>query len=554
MTMTATTLDLETGSTLAESTYIESSSKKESQNHSDFKNADVSSKYLTKLRQSDIISLKHHGISSPFFPHRRLPLIYCDHTASSRALHSIENFINKKILPLYANTHTTTSVTGSQCTAWLAESRQIVAEACNARITGKASTDVVLFTGNGATGAIELALNLAVSSWQARCESEFTHDGKKRIVVYIGPLEHHSNMLPFRELKNRFKNINSIDVEIHNVPPFSATNGSVDIRAFEEMIMRHANISAGNSNDTIDNSLKIGCFSAASNVTGLISEISTITALLKKHNILSFIDYATAAPYMPIDMNPANTGAPIDAAFISTHKILGGINTPGILIIKKSLIDRTIPPPSRIGGGTVFYTTESDILYTTNWVERNEGGTPNIIGCIRSGLSFLTRKKLLAANYWNEYKELKEVLGVESNDTKAMDESYLGLMKYECMAHSLCLSYLKRHAENLVVLGDDTTSLRNLPIFSFLIRCGDKFLHYNLVCAILNDVFGIQSRGGKFSFCVILKVDIYDLTYFINIKGCQCAGPYSQRLLGLSYVTKDNSFHSNAMNDKIRGS
>ena len=499
------TLELETGSTLAESTYEYEPSQ------APYTTSDViSNNYLTKLRQTDIIH-HTHGISSPFaFQHSnlpvRLPLIYCDHTASNRALHSIERFIYQTVLPLYANTHTTTNFTGSQCTAWLAESRQIVAEACNARTTGKASTDVVLFTGNGATGAIELALNLAVGAWQAKY-ARYGGERKRRIVVYIGPIEHHSNMLPFRELKNRFVQDESVEVELCNVPPVSAMNGAVDLHAFEAMLVQQDKVdtalgtAATTATDDDSSCLKIGCFSAASNVTGLISDIPTITALLKKHGVLSFIDYATAAPYMPIDVNLTNTnaGAPIDAAFISTHKLLGGINTPGILIVKKSLIDRTIPPPNRVGGGTVFYTTESDTLYTTNWIERNEGGTPNVIGCIRSGLAFLTRKKLLATNYWDEYRELETVLEIETNLSNGYEETQLGLTKYEDMARNLCLIYLKSHASNIVVLGGDVREREHLPIFSFLIRCGDRFLHYNLVCAILNDIFGIQSRGGTFA-------------------------------------------------------
>jgi len=486
---------LETGSSLAESAYsIQESDSTNGGLRGLIDDVSTSKSVLTQLRE-DIIAPKNKSISSPFFSN--VPMIYCDHTASNRALNTIETFIRDTVLPLYANTHTTTSHTGSQSTAWMAEARQIVAEACNARITGKASQDVVLFTGSGATGAIELALELSVSTWRSKGTS-----CNNRVMVFVGPMEHHSNMLPYRELGKKY---NDLDVTVINVPPKSPRNGAVDMDRLELMLQSVAG-------ETNAGTLMIGCFSAASNVTGLLSDVPLISQILHKYGALSFIDYATASPYIEIDVN-FSPDARIDAAFISTHKIVGGVNTPGILVIKKSLINRTIAPPTRVGGGTVFYTTESDTFYTTNWVDRNEGGTPNVVGSIRCGLTFLNRKKLLRLNYVEEYKEMCSELGNPFRSDSVGET--LSIRDFECKTRDLAINFLKKKASNVIILGDNEEERKedHLPIISFLVRCGDRFLHYNLVCAILNDVFGVQSRGGEYFHTFVSKFHTYEVTH-----------------------------------------
>ncbi|KAL7522026.1 hypothetical protein ACHAWX_006721, partial [Stephanocyclus meneghinianus] len=438
-----------------------------------------------------------------------VPLIYCDHTASHRPLASIENYLRTTSLPCHANTHTNTTYTASQSTAFVAEARQILAEAAGARVSGKAALDCVLFGGNGVTGAVSIlidALNL-----QSRHE--------KRPIVFVGPHEHHSNLIPWREA----------GCEVVNVP--QSARGEVDLRALERMLQSKTyGVGSGR--------LRMGAFSAVSNVTGLIADVDAIAILLHRYHCLAFFDYASAAPYLKMNMNPTVvTAAAIDgsengdnpskdAMYFSPHKCYGGTSTPGVLIVKKRLLSQT-NPPNISGGGTVFYVTNESHRFLSNRIERYEGGTPDGIGIQRAGLAMLAGRRVAS-----EYERIVESAQCQENNAvtpAASNHVPKTLLEYECWTHDRVVKILKKKAPNLIMLGcdDPPTSQsasnpscvgRHLPIFSFLIRCGRRFLHYNYVCAILNDVFGIQSRGG-----------------------CQCAGPYSQRLLGLTKtVTREN--------------
>lgn len=285
-----------------------------------------------------------------------------------------------------------------------------------------------------------------------------------RPVVFIGPYEHHSNLIPWRES----------GCEIVMIPE---RNGNVDLEFLETQLSKHE----------YSGRLKMGTFTAASNVTGKLCDVNATADLLHRHDALAFFDYATASSYTKIDMNPIGHAAK-DAIFISPHKLLGGVGTPGILIVKKHLVSQ-INPPKRSGGGTVFYVTDKHHRFLSHRVERYEGGTPMIPGILRAGLTFLTKRHV--------------------------ERQYAALAHEELLVHDThtrtrIVTYLTEHAPDLVILGASDPG-PHLPIISFLIRCEQRFLHYNFVCAVLNDVFGIQSRGG-----------------------CQCAGPYSQMLLGLS--------------------
>lgn len=426
-----------------------------------------------------------------------LPLVYCDQTASNRSLKSVENYIRDVCLPLYGNTHTNTSVTGSQSTAFVAEARQIVAEGCNAKITGKAALDVVLFAGNGATSVVELLIDCIGIK-------HYALDEKTRPVVFVGPYEHHSNLLPWRES----------GCEIVMIPECVET-GNVDVDHLERMLQ---------SSKYGKDRLRMGAFTAASNVTGKVCDVDKISATLHKYGALSFLDYATGAAYLPINMNPFPTGnytaadVSKDAIFISPHKMVGGAQTPGVLVVKKHLVNQTIAP-KRSGGGTVFYVTHKHHRFLSNRIERFEGGTPNICGILRAGLTFLVKRRIA-----NQY--LQALNRRKKEDTDSIPHN---LLDYEFNTHKTVVERLKKTAPNIIVLGaaNDKDENNHLPIFSFLIKCGDRFLHYNYVCAILNDLFGIQSRGG-----------------------CQCAGPYSQRLLGLTKVEGLEEI-PNEINDRI---
>ena len=442
----------------------------------------------------------------------QLPLIYCDQTASNRPLGSVERYIQNVCLPLYGNTHTNTSVTGSQSTAFVAEARQIVAEAVNAKITGKAALDVVMFAGSGTTSAVQLLIDcLGISNANHHTNTE--GDSNSRPVIFVGPYEHHSNLLPWRES----------GAEIVMVPENPLTN-TLDYQALEQLLK----LEKYGYNPTTGKvtRVRMGTFTAASNVTGKVSNINRIASLLHKHSALAFFDYATGSPYMNIDMNPlpftdqngevfSAAELASDAIFLSPHKMIGGINTPGILVLKKHLVSQ-VQAPSKSGGGTVFYVTHSHHRFLSNRIERYEGGTPNVVGIMRAGLSFLVKRKT-EQKYQNIYRNITSTHNVTDQPSN--------LLQYEYKTHDYVVNRLRQTSPNLIMLGfgqKDTMDAKenklnttkcdsHLPIFSFLIKCGHRFLHYNYICAILNDLFGIQSRGG-----------------------CQCSGPYSQNLLGLT--------------------
>jgi selenocysteine lyase/cysteine desulfurase len=231
-----------------------------------------------------------------------------------------------------------------------------------------------------------------------------------------------------------------------------------------------------------DRPLKIGSFSAASNVTGIVSDTHGISELLHRHGALAFWDFAAAAPYVRIDMTPnrdqdSGALASKDAVFISPHKFVGGPGTPGVLVAKRALLRNRVPTVP--GGGTVSYVSETDHSYITDPSHREEGGTPAIIESIRAGLVF----------------HLKNAVGED-----AIEERERSFIERAIEAWS--------GQPSLHILGSLTAN--RLSIVSFLVRYGDGFLHHNFVVAVLNDLFGIQARGG-----------------------CSCAGPYGHRLLGI---------------------
>jgi selenocysteine lyase/cysteine desulfurase len=398
-------------------------------------------------------------VPGPFGPRR---VVYADYTASGRSLTFLEDYIRDAVLPYYANTHTESSGTGLQTSRFREDARRIIRDA-----VGGTDEHAVIFCGSGSTAAVNKFLDVLNLRLPADLDARYglrQHiPPAERPVVFIGPFEHHSNELPWRE--------SIADVVVIG----EDADGHIDQAGLERALLAHA-----------DRALKIGSFSAASNVTGITSDVRAISTLLHRHGALSCWDVAAAAPYVAIEMGPCGDGpdgrlAYKDAIFVSPHKFIGGPGTPGVLVARRELFRNRVP--TMPGGGTVAYVNPTEHRYLSDIEQREEGGTPAIVESIRAGLVF----------------QLKATVGEAA--IREREASFIGRAIARWRAHP-----------RLEILGN--LEAERLSIVSFVVRHEGRYLHHNFVVALLNDLFGIQARGG-----------------------CSCAGPYGHRLLGIDLAT-----------------
>ena len=406
--------------------------------------ATVLDSFQAGLGLPDSVSILRDGligaqaeVDGPFGPKR---LVYADYVASGRALKQVEHFILEEVLPYYANSHTEASYCGGMMTRLRRAARAVIAECC-----GADRDHAVIFAGSGATAGINRLVNLlGVSKALAAGRS---------VCVIIGPYEHHSNILPWRES-------GATIVEIAE-----GADGGPDPALLAEAL----------ENTTAD--LVVCSFSAASNVTGITTDVAALTRIAKAAGAKIVWDYAGAGPYVPIAMTPA-PGAPIDAIVVSPHKFIGGPGASGILIVRHDAV--VVTKPSWPGGGTVKFVSPTGHDYSDSLESREEAGTPNVIGDIRAALAFLVKDAIGADRMRQRNEEL----------TQQALAAWRDMPEIELLGSRL---------------------MRRLPIFSFRIRNPKGgYVHQQLVTRLLSDRFGIQARGG-----------------------CACAGPYVHRLLSI---------------------
>lgn len=407
------------------------------------------------------------GVDAPFCtPFGQRLMTYCDYTASGRTLTFIEKYL-MKLQRNYANTHTEDDMTGRSMTKLLHDAEDRIKKSLGAN-----DDDRIICVGTGATGAItklqQILGTFLPPATKHQIERSADCDLEKikaqSPVIFVGPYEHHSNEISWRD---GLCEVVELDL---------AADGHADMVQLEKHLKM----------DKYKNRLKIGSFSAASNVTGLVSKTKELATMMHKYGGLVFFDYAASAPYVDIDMHPKDDLAHIDALVLSPHKFLGGPGSTGVLVFNKSIYNASLNPTVS-GGGTVSYVARHDHDFVDDIEEREKAGTPGVLQILRAALCF----------------EVKDHVGAKQ--IHDLEQQWLDKAFDAWQNHP-----------RIEILGDQDPKNR-VGIVSFNIKTASgKYLHPKFITVLLNDLFGIQSRAG-----------------------CSCAGPYGHQLLGIDEETSE---------------
>jgi len=430
-------------------------------------------KFFSAFRKNTI---GHQQIfESPF---GKKEIIYADWTAGGRAYQPIEEYIQKAIMPFLANTHTETTITGTLMSKAYEEAKVIIKEHVNA-----SNDEVLVFCGSGMTAAVNklqriLGMRIpervmdyvkkrnltdaeGLKGDVVKINENISHhlqlDEALKPVVFVTHMEHHSNQITWLET--------IATVEIIK----AGKNGNVDLEHFRSLLEKFRY-----------RKNKIAAVTACSNVTGVQTPYHEIAKIIHEYDGLCFVDFACSAPYIHINMHPAERGTHLDAVYFSPHKFLGGPGTPGVLIFNKKMYKNRVP--DQPGGGTVAYSNPWKVHeYITNIEQREDGGTPPFLQGIKAAMCV----------------RLKEKMGVENI-----------LKREEEMLQLIFARFSKM--EKVEILEENIK--KRLGVISFIVTGA----HHNLIVKLLNDKFGIQTRGG-----------------------CSCAGTYGHILL---HVDKARSY------------
>ena len=405
-------------------------------------------KYFQQYRKNTI------GYDAKFLsPYGEQKLIYADWIASGRLYKPIEDKISSLFGPLVGNTHSESSETGTQMTLSYHQAHKIIKDHVNA-----SKEDVIITAGSGMTAMINKWQRILGLKVPEQLRTFIKLEGDLKPVVFITHMEHHSNHTSWQETI----------AEVIVIKP--TKDGLVDLNDLERQLKRYEG-----------RQLKIGAFTACSNVTGIETPYHQMAKMVHKHGGYCFIDFACSAPYVNINMHPEDPMEKLDAIFFSPHKFLGGPGTPGVLIFDSKLYKNMVP--DNPGGGTVDWTNPwGQHKFVSNIELREDGGTPAFLQTIKAALCI----------------KLKEQMGEEN--IKAREEELVKIVFNEL-----------RKIEGLHILADNIE--HRLGAISFYV----DNIHYNLIVKLLNDRFGIQVRGG-----------------------CSCAGTYGHYLL---HVTPEQSQH-----------
>ena len=391
-------------------------------------------------------------------PYGSKKILYADWTASGRCYGPIEKRFSEEILPMVGNTHTETSSTGMAMTYAYHQAQKIIKGHVNAD-----ERDIIITSNSGMTGVVNKFQRILGLKIHEKYATEIKKNLEERPIVFISHMEHHSNQTSWLETIAEVRIINP------------TTDGLVDLNHFRELLEEYK-----------DRKTKIAALTSCSNVTGVFTPYQEIAKLIHQVGGYCFVDFACSAPYVDIDMHPEDEEARLDAIFFSPHKFLGGPGASGVLIFNSELYSNKIP--DNPGGGTVDWTNPWGAhKYIDDIETREDGGTPAFLQTMRTALCINLKEEMGTENILKREHELLEIIWEK-----------LGPI------------------ENLHILAPQHKD--RLGVISFYI----DNLHYNLGVKILNDRFGIQSRGG-----------------------CSCAGTYGHYLLN---VPKE---YSQEITDKI---
>ena len=399
------------------------------------------------------------GINQTFqTPYGTKQIEYFDWAASGRLYKPIEEKISHLFGSFVANTHTETNVTGQTMTNAYHEALSIIKNHVNAN-----DQDVIVTGGSGMTFVINKLQRMLGLKIHEHFLNDVQLSEEDRPIVFVTHMEHHSNHTSWVET--------IADVVV--IPPDE--KGLISYEKFSELLEKYKG-----------RKRLIGSFTACSNVTGIKTDYHRLAGMIHEYNGICIVDFSASAPYVSINMHPENPKEKLDAVVFSPHKFLGGPGSSGVLIFNSSLYSNKIP--DQPGGGTVDWTNPwGEKSYYSDIELREDGGTPGFLQAIKTALSI----------------RLKESMGVSAIEKK---ENQLLQVLLEGLESIEGLYVLDGHIKD------------RLPIVSFYV----ENIHYNLLVKLLNDVYGIQVRGG-----------------------CSCAGTYGHFLLDIDKTT------SKSITDKL---
>jgi len=398
-------------------------------------------------------------------PYGTKKIVYTDWTASGRLYRPIEEKILNDFGPYVANTHTETTESGTAMTMAYHKAKAIIKTHVNSN-----EDDILILSGSGMTSVVNKFQRILGLKMPENLQQYANIPDEIKPIVFITHMEHHSNQTSWLETI----------AKVVIIPPgkdglFSLDNLKVLLEQYK------------------DYTLKIATVTGGSNVTGIQVPCHDIAKLMHSYDGVCFVDYACAAPYIDIDMHPEDENAALDAIFFSPHKFLGGPGTSGVLIFNKKLYKNMIP--DHPGGGTVSWTNPwGEHKYIDDIEDREDGGTPGFLQAIKIALAIKLKEQMGVKQMLDREHEILQTIFSELGNIDTIN------------------ILAAKHQDRLGVI-------------SFYI----DDLHFNLGVKLLNDRFGIQTRGG-----------------------CSCAGTYGHYLLHVDYEMSNKLVNEISLGDLLR--